>query len=90
MIVALHGGFDEELLYGLGGGFLIVVLFFIFIHYRIYKSQYYNEEFVYFSSARKAALYLGFLLVNFFVAYIIFFVFTLTITCISGYIIKNF
>jgi hypothetical protein len=30
MIVALHGGFDEELLYSLGGGFLIVVLFFIF------------------------------------------------------------
>jgi len=90
MIIALHGGLSEEMIFGLGGGFITAVLFFIFIHYRVYKSEYYNEEYVYFSSARKVSIYLGFLFVNFCVAYIIFFVFMLVFGGITHYYIKNF
>jgi len=90
MIVALHGGLYKEMIYGLAGGFITAVVFFIFIHYRVYKSDYYNEQYVYYSSGRKLIIYIGFLLVNFFVVYIIFFVFTMVFAGISNYIIKHF
>lgn len=90
MIIALHGGLSEGMIFGLGGGFISALLFFIFIHYRIYKSEYYNKEYVYFASGRKAAIYIGFLVVNFCVAYIIFFVCMLVFGGISSYFIKNF
>lgn len=90
MIIALHGGLSYEMIYGLGGGFIMALLFFIFIHYRIYKGEYYNKEYVYFSSGRKVVIYLGFLIVNFCVAYIIFFVFMLVFGGISSYFIKTF
>jgi hypothetical protein len=89
-MIALHGGFSEEMIYGLGGGFFIALLFFIFRHYRMYKSDYYNEEYVYFSSGRKFILYLGFLVVNLCVAYALFFIFMLVCGVISSYLIKNF
>lgn len=90
MTIALHGGISEEMIYGFGGGFITALLFFIFIHYRIYKSEYYNEEYVYFSAGRKVVLYIGFLIVNCCVAHIIFFVFTLIFAGISSCFIKNF
>ena len=90
MSIALHGGLFKEMIYGLAGGFVIAVFFFIFIHYRVYKSGYYNEEYVYFSSGKKTWLYLGFLLVNLFAAWAIFFGGTLILTRISSYFIKNF
>ncbi|KAF2329456.1 hypothetical protein [Flavobacterium daemonense] len=90
MIIALHGGFSAEMLYGLGGGFVAAVLFLIVIHYRIYHSEYYNEEYVYFSSIKKIALYLGFITINLIVAYFLFFVFMLLIGGISSYFIRNF
>lgn len=89
-MIALHGGLYEEMIYGLGGGIIIAVLFLIFIHYKIYKSPYYNEEYVYFSSGRKIILYLGFIIVNLLVAYFLFFVFTIVITGISSYFIRKF
>jgi len=76
------------MLYGLGGGFIVAVLFFIFIHYRVYKSNYYKDEFVYFSSEKKVVFYIGFLIVNFFVAYILLFVFMLLIMAIANLFLK--
>ncbi|WP_123872365.1 hypothetical protein [Flavobacterium oncorhynchi] len=90
MMIALHGGFSEEMLYGLGGGFIVAVLFLIIIHFRIYQSAYYNEEYVYFSSFKKIALYLGFITINLIVAYFLFFVFMLLIGGISSYFIRKF
>lgn len=89
-MIALHGGFSEEMIYGLGGGFIIAFLFFIFIHYKVYKSEYYNNEYAYFASGRKFILYLGFLAVNLFVAYVVFFVFMLICGVISSYFINKF
>ncbi|MEN2488165.1 hypothetical protein AAYQ05_10255 [Flavobacterium sp. B11] len=89
-MIALHGGFSEEMLYGLGGGFIVAVFFLIVIHFRIYQSSYYNEEYVYFSSGKKIALYLGFITVNLIVAYFLFFVSTLLIGGISNYFIRKF
>lgn len=49
----------------IGIGLIVVILFFLFLsHYGVYKSGYYNEEFVYFSTGRKFLLYIGFLIIN--------------------------
>ena len=88
MIIALHGGLSREMIFGIAGGFSIAILFFIFIHYRMFKSEYYNEEYVYFSSGRKIVLYFGFLMVNFVLAYGLFFVFTMLFGVISSYFLK--
>jgi hypothetical protein len=88
MPIALHGGFTEEMIFGLSGGFILALIYFIFVHYRIHKSKYYNEEYVYFSSGRKIILYLGFFVVNFCVAYAIFLIFTIILGVISGYFLK--
>ena len=89
-MIALHGGFSEQMIYGLAGGFITALLFFIVIHFRVYKSEYYNEEYVYFSSGKKLALYLVFLVVNLCLAYFLFFIFMLIIGGISSYFINNF
>ncbi|BFM43597.1 hypothetical protein CFS9_22380 [Flavobacterium sp. CFS9] len=90
MTVALHGGLYEEMIYGISGGFVLAFLYFILTHYKVYKSEYYNEEYVYFSSGRKFFLYIGFLIVNLCVAYLLFFIFALIFAGISSYVIKNF
>jgi hypothetical protein len=43
---------------------IVILVFLCFTHYKIYNSQYYTEEFVYFSTGKKLALYLLFLAVN--------------------------
>ncbi|KFF06808.1 hypothetical protein B0A68_00805 [Flavobacterium reichenbachii] len=43
---------------------VLILVFLIFTHYKIYNSQYYTEEFVYFSTGKKLMLYLLFLAVN--------------------------
>ncbi|KAF2511932.1 hypothetical protein [Flavobacterium foetidum] len=72
MIIALHGGLPLEMLYGLGGGFFVAVLYFIFAHYKMGRTEYYNEEFVYFPTIKKLGLYLVFLFVNSIIGYVVF------------------
>ncbi|KAF2509957.1 hypothetical protein EYY60_10565 [Flavobacterium zhairuonense] len=68
MIIALHGGFSMEMIYGFGAALATIAVFLIYIHYRLYRSEYYNEEYVYFSSWKKLFLYIGFLIVSLFIA----------------------
>ncbi|WPO80756.1 hypothetical protein [Flavobacterium sp. KACC 22761] len=76
MIIALHGGFSMEMIYGFGATLITIAVFLIYIHYRIYKSEYYNEEYVYFSSWKKLFLYIGFLMVSLFIAVGLFWIFS--------------
>lgn len=63
-MIALHGGLTTEMVYGMGGGFIGAAICFVYAHYKMYKTAYYNEEYIYFSTGRKLILYLGFLIVN--------------------------
>ncbi|WP_026730696.1 hypothetical protein [Flavobacterium denitrificans] len=64
MIIALHGGFSMEMIYVFGAALVTIAVFLIYIHYRLYRSEYYNEEYVYFSAFKKLFLYVGFLIVS--------------------------
>ncbi|MBE8725546.1 hypothetical protein [Flavobacterium hungaricum] len=76
MIIALHGGFTLELLYSLVGGFIAAIAFVVYVHYRVSKTEYYREEYVYFSEGRKLLIYFGFLIVILCFAYLLFWIFT--------------
>ncbi len=45
-------------------GLVVTVAFMLYTHYKVYKSEYYKEEFVYFSIGKKIILYVSFLMVN--------------------------
>ncbi len=64
MMISLCGsppqGFFESFTIGL----LLAAGFIFYTHYRISKTEYYKEEFVYFSFGKKIILYLSFLMVN--------------------------
>lgn len=53
-------GFFQSVLVAL----ILIVVFLGFTHYKAYKTQYYNEEYVYFSAGKKALIYLLFLAIN--------------------------
>jgi hypothetical protein len=76
MIIALHGGLTLELLAGIIGGYICAAIYFIYAHYRMYKTKYYNEAYVYFSVGKKLIIYLGFLIINLCLAYLLFWLFT--------------
>ncbi|MEN2415606.1 hypothetical protein [Flavobacterium mesophilum] len=48
----------------IGVSLIIAVIFLGFTHYKAYKTDYYNEEYVYFSDGKKVLLYLLFLALN--------------------------
>lgn len=75
-MIALHGGLTIEMVYGMGGGFIGAAICFVYAHYKMYKTEYYNEEYVYFSTGRKLILYLGFLIVNLCFATLLFWIFS--------------
>ncbi|MEN2415607.1 hypothetical protein [Flavobacterium mesophilum] len=74
MIIALHGGFSMEMIYGFGAALATIAVFIIYMHVRVYRSDYYNEEYVYFSSWKKLFLYLGFLIVSLFISIALFWI----------------
>lgn len=45
-------------------GLITLSIFLFYVHYKAYKSQYYNEEYVYFSTGRKFLIYIGFLAIS--------------------------
>lgn len=78
MIIALScgGGLTVEFLYSLAGGFIAAILCIVYAHYRVSKTEYYKEEYIYFSTGRKLLLYFGFLIVNLCFAYLLLWIFT--------------
>ncbi len=76
MIIALHG-VPAEMIFSLLGAFISVVIYLIWVHYSVYKTKYYNDEFKYFTIQKKLILYLGFLAANLGVAFLLFWLLTL-------------
>ncbi|WP_291146179.1 hypothetical protein [Flavobacterium sp. UBA7680] len=75
MIIALHG-IPAEMIFSLLGAFIAVIIYLIWVHYSVYKTKYYNDEFKYFSVEKRLILYLGFLLANLGVAFLLFWLLT--------------
>lgn len=80
MIIALSCGPTQEILFSLFGGFIGAAIFVVYAHYKMYKTKYYSEEYVYFSVVRKLFIYLGFLIVNLCFATLLFWIFTFALT----------
>ncbi|MCP2027080.1 cell division protein FtsL [Flavobacterium sp. HSC-32F16] len=75
MIIALHG-VPAEMIFSLFGAFITIVIYMIWVHYSVYKTKYYNDEFKYFTVEKRLILYLSFLLANLFVAFLLFWLLT--------------
>ncbi|CAD0006131.1 hypothetical protein FLACHUCJ7_02704 [Flavobacterium chungangense] len=75
MIIALHG-VPAEMLFSLLGAFTVIVTYLIWVHYSVYKTKYYNDEFRYFAVQKRLIIYLGFLLANLCVAFLLFWLLT--------------
>ncbi|MDR6764193.1 hypothetical protein J2Y38_004422 [Flavobacterium sp. 2755] len=52
MIIALHG-VPAEMIFSLLGAFISVVIYLIWVHYSVYKTKYYNDEFKYFAIQKR-------------------------------------
>jgi hypothetical protein len=76
MIIALHG-VPSEIIFSGVGGFLSVIAYLIWVHYSVYKTKYYNDEFKYFAVEKRLIIYIGFLLANLCVAFLLFWLLTL-------------
>jgi hypothetical protein len=63
-MISLCGSPPAGFFESIGIGLILVIVFLFFTHYKAYKTEYYNEEYVYFSSGKKALIYLGFLAIN--------------------------
>ncbi|KUJ60245.1 hypothetical protein AR687_19350 [Flavobacteriaceae bacterium CRH] len=75
MIIALHG-VPAEMIFSLFGAFITVVIYLIWVHYSVYKTEYYNYKFKYFAIEKRLIIYLGFLLANLGVAFLLFWLLT--------------
>ncbi|KRB56224.1 hypothetical protein ASD98_10140 [Flavobacterium sp. Root186] len=75
MIIALHG-IPAEMIFSLFGAFIVVIIYLIWVHYSVYKTKYYNDEFKYFAVQKRLIIYLGFLLANLGVAFLLFWLLT--------------
>lgn len=75
MIIALHG-VPAEMIFSLFGAFIAVVIYLIWVHYSVYKTKYYNDEFKYFAIEKRLIIYSGFLLANLGVAFLLFWLLT--------------
>ena len=64
-MISLCGSPPEGFFQSIGIGLILIIAFLCFTHYKAYKTQYYNEEYVYFSTGRKFLIYIGFLALNF-------------------------
>lgn len=76
MIIALHG-VPAEMVFSLLSASVSVVIYLIWVHYSVYKTKYYNDEFKYFTVQKRLIIYLGFLLANLGVAFLLFWLLTL-------------
>ncbi|MBS7252643.1 hypothetical protein [Flavobacterium branchiicola] len=76
MIIALHG-VPSQIIFSVLGGSIRVIVYLIWVHYSVYKTKYYNDEFKYFAVEKKLMLYIAFLLANLCVAFILFWLLTL-------------
>lgn len=76
MIIALHG-ITAEIIFSFLGAFVSIIIYLIWVHYNVYKTKYYNDEFRYFAVEKKLILYLGFLIANLCVAFLLFLLLTL-------------
>ncbi len=63
-MISLCGSPPDGFFQAIGIGLIIISVFLFYVHYKAYKSQYYNEEYVYFSAARKFLIYIGFLSIS--------------------------
>lgn len=75
MIIGLHG-IPAEMVFSLFGAFIAVVIYLIWVHYSVYKTKYYNDQFKYFAVEKRLLLYLGFLSANLVVAFLLFWLLT--------------
>jgi hypothetical protein len=75
MIIALHG-IPSEIIFSFFGGTISVIVYLIWVHYSVYKTKYYNDEFKYFAIEKKLLLYVGFLLGNLCVSFVLFWLLT--------------
>jgi hypothetical protein len=76
MMFALHG-VPSEIILSVIGGSLSVIVYLIWVHYSVYKTKYYNDEYKYFAVEKRLILYIGFLLANLCVAFLLFWLLTL-------------
>ncbi|TDO97770.1 hypothetical protein EV145_109131 [Flavobacterium sp. 245] len=76
MIIALHG-VPSEFIFSSVGGFISVIAYLIWVHYSVSKTKYYNDEFKYFAVEKRLIIYIGFLLGNLCVAFLLFWLVTL-------------
>ncbi|WP_264552277.1 hypothetical protein [Flavobacterium sp. N2038] len=76
MRIALHG-VPSEIILSVVGGSLSVIVYLIWVHYSVYKTKYYNDEFKYFAVEKRLIIYIGFLLANLCVAFLLFWLLTL-------------
>ncbi len=82
MTTALYSGPSADLFFGFFGGFICAVIYLIWGHYSTYKTKYYSDEFIYFSIGKKLILYISFLLANLLVAFLLFWLLSLTFAAV--------
>lgn len=75
MMIALHG-VPAEMIFSLLSAFIAVVIYLIWVHYSACKTEYYKDRFKYFAVQKRLILYLGFLLANLGVAFLLFWLLT--------------
>lgn len=75
MIIALHG-VPSEIIFSVFGGSISIIAYLIWVHYSVYKTKYYNDEFRYFAVEKRLIIYIGFLLANLCVAFLLFWLLT--------------
>jgi hypothetical protein len=76
MRIALHG-VPSEIIFSVIGGSLSVIVYLIWVHYSVYKTKYYNDEFKYFAVEKRLIFYIVFLLANLCVTFLLFWLLTL-------------
>lgn len=63
-MISLCGSPPADFILSFIFGLIMAVVLFFISHYKAYKSQYYKEEYVYFSVTKKVMLYVSFLAIN--------------------------
>ncbi len=58
-------------------GLIVIIAFLYFVHYKVYKSQYYRVKYVHFSTGKKCLIYITFLIINLCIAPVLIFIFVL-------------
>jgi hypothetical protein len=63
-MISLCGSPPADFILAFISGLILAVIILFVSHYKAYNSQYYKDEYVYFSVSKKVVLYVSFLAIN--------------------------